>query len=196
MFGPRHTVASLLAAAALAAGLVACAGTVSGQAQYAGAGSSVPTATEPTETSTPEETSTAPTTTPAETTAEETTAAPTGTEDEGGSDPGGSGLTEEEQFACFIVPFADITADEQFGILQSGSDPNVTRETVAQAYDDAYFGVTIFLDPLPEGAVRDASEAYAQSLLDLSEDLRGTEDVSTEGVVLTKNTLLDECGLG
>ncbi len=204
MTGLRHTLAALIVAAVLLAGLVACASSVTGEAQYVGAGPTLASDSTSEPTATTEETTTSATTT-AETTAESTTAAEeetttseqtTATEEEADPDPGGAGLTEEEEFACFIVPFADVIADENYGILLDGSDPSVTRESVAQDYDDAYVGVMIFIDPLPAGPIRDASEAYAAALLDVRDGLLGGGDVSTEPVVQTKTTLLDECGLG
>lgn len=206
MSGLPHPVSRLIVAAALLAGLVACAGSVTGEAQYVGAGPSLTSAPTAEATATAEETATAETTTAEETTAEETaeptstaeetTAAPTTTPEETDSDPGDADLTEEEEFACFIVPFADVIADENYGILMDGSDPSVTRESVADDYDDAYTGVLIFLDPLPAGPIRDASEAYADALLDMRDGLRGTGEVTNEAVLQTKTTLLDECGLG
>lgn len=180
MPGMRHPATSLVGVSALLAGLVACASTVEGQAEYAGAGATTTTTTQTaTETT---ETTTETTETTAETT--ETTA---------------SGPSELETTACFLIPLSDLDAFEAFNTLADMPPENQTqdmRNNVASLFDEASIEVQTYIDPLPPGPIRDAAMRYKAAQVEVRDKLNAGTDVNTQIVLDAQDVLETVCGTG
>lgn len=171
--GLRHSVAALVGASALLAGLVACASTIApGTAQYVGAG-----VTQTTQTTT-------------ETTTESTD--PPSTEPTSTTGPMGDELT-----ACFLIPLSDIDAFSAFNDLAdkpSAEQTQKMRNSVAAQFDKAQKEVQGYIDPLPEGPIKDASVAYRQAQVEVRDKLNAGDDVNTQIILDAQDVLQSACG--
>lgn len=168
MPGLRYSVKSLLGASALLAGLVACASTVSGQPEYVGAG---PTTTEETTETTTETT---------ETTTESTS----------------SGPGADELLACSLIPTSDIEAFTAFNMLADKPEAEQTqdmRNSVAGLFDEAQMLVQTYIDPLPEGPIKDAAIGYQAKQIEVRDKLRAGTDVNTQIILDAMDVLLAAC---
>ncbi len=169
MPGLRYSVASLLGASALLAGLVACASTVDGQAEYVGAGAT--TTTEETTETTTETT---------ETTTESTS----------------SGPGADELLACSLIPTSDIAAFTAFNELADRPEAEQTqdmRNAVAELFDEAQLLVQTYIDPLPEGPIKDAAIGYQAKQIEVRDKLRAGTDVNTQIILDAMDVLLAAC---
>jgi len=166
MPGPRHPVTMLGAAAALIASLVACASTVEGTAAYGGADPTTETTTQTTETTT------------------ETTESTTETTESTGS--------EAEETACFLIPLSDVDAFDAFNELAAQPEEDQTqamRDNVAALFDAAQMEVQTYIDPLPEGPVKEAAVATQVAQVEVRDRLRAGSDVNTQ-IILDANDVL------
>jgi len=173
MPGPRHPVTMLGAAAALIAGLVACASTVEGTAAYGGADPTTETTTQTTETTTETTESTT-----------ETTESTTETTESTGS--------EAEETACFLIPLSDVDAFDAFNELAAQPEEDQTqamRDNVAALFDAAQMEVQTYIDPLPEGPVKEAAVATQVAQVEVRDRLRAGSDVNTQ-IILDANDVL------
>ncbi len=166
MPGLRHPAISLVGAAALLAGLVACASTVDGSPEYVGAGPTTETTTETTETT---ETTTATTT---------------------------SGPSELETTACFLIPLSDLDAFTAFNELADKPENGQTQEmrnSVAALFDTAQKEVQTYVDPLPPGPIRDAAAAYQAAQVQVRDRLTAGTDVNTQIILDAQDVLEAAC---
>ncbi|MGI8522602.1 MAG: hypothetical protein ACR2K3_04735 [Nocardioides sp.] len=171
MPGLRHPVTLLGGAAALLAGLVACASTVPGTAEYAGAGPTTQTTTQTTET----------TTQTTETTMETST----------------SGGSEAEQTACLLVPLSDVDAFDAFNTLADKPEADQTQEernSVADMFDAAQIEVQGYIDPLPAGPIKDGAVATHEAQIEVRDRLRAGTDVNTQIILDANDVLAAACG--
>lgn len=174
MTGLRHTVAPLLGAAALLAGLAACSSTLSGDPTYVGAG---PTTTTQTTQPTTEETT--------------VTTEPT-------TDPSSPSLTVEESTACLLIPLSDVDAFDQFNAVADKGDAGTQadRDAVAASFDIAATEVQTYVDPLPAGPIRDAAQGYHDSQIAVRDGLTSGSDVTTQTILDQQTILQGVCGTG
>ncbi|MBA3249718.1 MAG: hypothetical protein H0T66_05280 [Geodermatophilaceae bacterium] len=170
MPGPRHPVTMLGAAAALIASLVACASTVEGTAAYGGADPTTETTTQTTETTT------------------ETTESTTETTESTGS--------EAEETACFLIPLSDVDAFDAFNELAAQPEADQTqamRDNVAALFDAAQMEVQTYIDPLPEGPVKEGAVATQVAQVEVRDRLRAGSDVNTQIIVDANDVLAAAC---
>lgn len=173
MPGLRYPAVSLVGASALLAGMVACASTVTGQAEYVGAGPTTTTTEQTTET----------TTETTETTTETTT----------------SGPSDLEQLACDLIPASDIEAFTAFNDLADRPEDQQTQErrhNVAILFDEAQMLVQTYIDPLPPGPIRDASIGYQAKQIEVRDKLDAGTNVDTQIILDAMDVLLAACGTG
>ncbi|CAN5855821.1 hypothetical protein BH18ACT7_BH18ACT7_11490 [soil metagenome] len=157
------------AAAALIAGLVACASTVEGTAAYGGAVPTTETTTQTTETTTE--------------TTESTTETTETTESTG---------SEAEETACFLIPLSDVDAFDAFNELAAQPEEDQTqamRDNVAALFDAAQMEVQTYIDPLPEGPVKEAAVATQVAQVEVRDRLRAGSEVNTQ-IILDANDVL------
>lgn len=179
MPGLRHPFIPLAGVAALLAGLVACASTVSGSATYAGAG--VTTTSE-----------TSSTTSESTTTSEDSSTSETSTTSESTTTN-----TAEEDAACSFIPLSDIGAFDQFNTLADKPEADQTqdeRNMVAASFDAAAAQVQTYVDPLPQGPIRDAAQAYHDSQVQVRDGLTSGSDVTTQIILDAQDVLMAACG--
>lgn len=172
MPGLRHPATSLVGAAALLAGLVACASTVEGSPEYVGAGPTTETTTTQTTTETTETTT-------------ETTET--------------SGPSEVESTACLLIPLSDLDAFTAFNDLADRPEADQTQEmrnSVAALFDAASKEVQTYVDPLPPGPIRDAAAAYQASQVQVRDRLTAGTDVNTQIILDAQDVLEAACGTG
>lgn len=168
MPGLPHPVTSLVGASALLAGLVACASTVTGQAEYVGAG---PTTTQET------------TETTETTTTEPTSSGPSDLEQQACDFIPVSDLDAFEAFNTLAdMPEADQTQD--------------MRNSVAVLFDSAQMDVQTYIDPLPPGPIRDAAVDYQASQVEVRDALNAGTAINTQIILDAQAVLETACGTG
>lgn len=174
MPGLRHPATMLAGAAALFAGLVACASTVEGTPEYVGAGQTTTTTTETTTETTETTTETTETTTE-------------------------SGGTAAEQTACFLIPLSDLDAFTAFNDLADKPEADQTqdmRNNVAALFDTAAQEVQTYIDPLTAGPIKDAAVAYQAAQIEVRDRLRAGSNVNTQIILDAQDVLEAACGTG
>ena len=174
--GLRHSVASLVGTSALLAGLVACASTIApGTAQYVGAGATQTTQTTQTTTETTTESTDPPSTEPSST----------------------PGPSADELTACFLIPLSDLDAFSAFNDLAgqpADAQTQKMRNSVAALFDKAQKEVQGYIDPLPDGPIKDAAVAYRQAQVEVRDKLNAGDDVNTQIILDAQDVLQSACG--
>lgn len=176
----RRPVVALMGASFVLAGVVACASSVDGSASYAGAGATTDTTQTTTEST---ETTTESTTETTETTTESTTTGP----------------GPEEFAACLAIPLSDVGAFQSFTDLADMPEADQTPEArmaVADEFDTAIQEVQTYIDPLPEGPIKDASIGYQDKQKEVRDKLISGDDVSTQIILDAQDILQAACGTG
>ncbi len=125
-----------------------------------------------------------------ETSAEEPTAEPTEDLPSGNTD---------ELLACVTAGLSYLDANDNFvdwaEATNSGSPTTLTRESVAGDFDAAIASVQSLLDPLPQGAIRDAVQAAQNAAGGLRDGLRGGAPVDNSGLIAAVDALSVACEL-
>lgn len=174
MPGLRHPSTLLAGAAVLCAGLVACASTVEGTPQFAGAGPTTETTSETTQTTEPTTETTEPTT-----------------------ETSSSGPSTEEETACFLIPLSDVDAFTAFNALAELPDDEQTqeeRDRIADLFDAAQTEVQGYIDPLPEGPIKVGSVATHDAQVEVRDRLRAGTNVNTQIILDANDQLEAACG--